>query len=181
MFYTPKHCCECGEKINRDARKNFMSRRFCEICESEFKIVDWLPRLFFVVCALIAVAGFGSSLKKSVQPLNISTTPIVSLSSKENRSLQNSQVSTNQINQAAINADLSKKQAPLLDVSQKTERGKPGVGENPQNSVSETAYFCGAQTKKGSPCSRRVKGNVRCWQHKGQPAMLPPEKLIAEK
>ena len=38
-------------------------------------------------------------------------------------------------------------------------------------------YICGARTKKGAPCSRRVHGQVRCWQHKGMPAMLPVEKL----
>lgn len=38
-------------------------------------------------------------------------------------------------------------------------------------------YICGARTKKGTPCSRRVHGPVRCWQHKGAPAMLPQEKL----
>lgn len=42
----------------------------------------------------------------------------------------------------------------------------------------EQAYTCGARTKKGKPCSRRVHGPVRCWQHKGLPAMLPPEKLM---
>jgi hypothetical protein len=31
------------------------------------------------------------------------------------------------------------------------------------------AYFCGAVTKKGTPCSRRVKAPGRCWQHAGQP------------
>lgn len=42
----------------------------------------------------------------------------------------------------------------------------------------EQVYSCGARTKKGKPCSRRVHGPVRCWQHKGMTAMLPPEKLI---
>ncbi|MGI8495344.1 MAG: hypothetical protein ACR2L1_08550 [Pyrinomonadaceae bacterium] len=179
MFYTPKHCCECGEKIDENTRNFFSSRRFCEICESEFKIVDWLPRLFFVVCSVVAVIGIGSSLRKTDQPLSISTAPLVSVSSKENR---NPQVLTSQINQtAADNSDFSKKQAPLLDANKKTALSKPEQREGLQNPVSETVYFCGAQTKKGIPCSRRVKGNVRCWQHKGQPAMLPPDKLIAEK
>ena len=44
--------------------------------------------------------------------------------------------------------------------------------------VAEEIYVCGARTKKGRPCSRRVHGFVRCWQHKGMPAMLPPEKLV---
>ena len=41
----------------------------------------------------------------------------------------------------------------------------------------EEVYLCGAQTKKGTPCSRRVHGPVRCWQHKGARAMTSPEKL----
>jgi len=44
--------------------------------------------------------------------------------------------------------------------------------------ISDQLYTCGARTKKGTPCSRRVHGPVRCWQHKGAPAMLPAEKLI---
>jgi len=44
--------------------------------------------------------------------------------------------------------------------------------------VAEQIYMCGARTKKGTPCSRRVHGPVRCWQHKGLPAMLPQEKLL---
>ena len=44
----------------------------------------------------------------------------------------------------------------------------------------EKIYTCGARTKKGTPCSRRVHGPVRCWQHKGLPAMLPQEKLLIQ-
>jgi hypothetical protein len=43
--------------------------------------------------------------------------------------------------------------------------------------ATEEVYICGARTKKGTPCSRRVHGPVRCWQHKGASAMLPLEKL----
>jgi hypothetical protein len=39
--------------------------------------------------------------------------------------------------------------------------------------------ICGARTKKGTPCQRRVRGGVgRCWQHRGKPAILPPSKLV---
>ena len=44
----------------------------------------------------------------------------------------------------------------------------------------EPFYTCGARTKKGTPCSRRVHGPVRCWQHKGTKAMLPQEKLLVK-
>ena len=52
----------------------------------------------------------------------------------------------------------------------------PVAADSP--SQTENVYTCGARTKKGKPCSRRVHGPIRCWQHKGLPAMLPPEKLV---
>ncbi len=55
------------------------------------------------------------------------------------------------------------------------------ANSTPQPSpVLEQIYTCGARTKKGTPCSRRVHGPVRCWQHKGAKAMLPPEKLLVK-
>ncbi len=47
----------------------------------------------------------------------------------------------------------------------------------PVSATVDDTYICGARTKKGTPCSRRVHGPVRCWQHKGLPAILPTEKL----
>jgi hypothetical protein len=42
----------------------------------------------------------------------------------------------------------------------------------------EAVYICGARTKKGTPCHRRVHAaGERCFQHKGMTAMLPLEKL----
>lgn len=43
--------------------------------------------------------------------------------------------------------------------------------------LEEAVYICGARTKKGTPCSRRVHQPTRCWQHKGMKAMLTEEKL----
>jgi hypothetical protein len=50
----------------------------------------------------------------------------------------------------------------------------------PAVTTTEATYICGARTKKGTPCSRRVHGPVRCWQHKGEKAMLPVEKLVVK-
>jgi hypothetical protein len=62
--------------------------------------------------------------------------------------------------------------------------GSPGhLGVNPNSSpagVEEAVYICGARTKKGTPCSRRVHQPARCWQHKGMKAMLPAEKLVVK-
>jgi hypothetical protein len=58
-----------------------------------------------------------------------------------------------------------------------TSAALPSNGVNSPATATEEIYTCGARTKKGTPCSRRVHGAVRCWQHKGMPAMLAQEKL----
>jgi hypothetical protein len=62
-------------------------------------------------------------------------------------------------------------------VTQDPTSGATTFQQSPLSTVTEPLYTCGARTKKGTPCSRRVHGPVRCWQHKGAPAMLPLEKL----
>ena len=50
----------------------------------------------------------------------------------------------------------------------------PGMASTPAvNMIEADVYICGARTKKGTPCSRRVHGPVRCWQHKGMPSIIP--------
>jgi hypothetical protein len=65
---------------------------------------------------------------------------------------------------------------PLV-IERPVQSAQPGVPVTQPSPTTEQAYTCGARTKKGKPCSRRVNGPVRCWQHKGLPAMLPLERL----
>ena len=53
------------------------------------------------------------------------------------------------------------------------------AGERPTE-PEEVVYICGARTKKGTPCQRRVRGPGRCWQHRGKAPMLPPSKLVVQ-
>lgn len=65
-------------------------------------------------------------------------------------------------------------ESPLRSSSGMTPAGTRADAPAP---LTEEVYTCGARTKKGTPCARRVHGPVRCWQHKGMRAMLPQEKL----
>jgi hypothetical protein len=67
---------------------------------------------------------------------------------------------------------------PLVIERPAQQSSQTGTPITPPPSTTEQVYTCGARTKKGKPCSRRVHGPVRCWQHKGLPAMLPAEKLV---
>ena len=71
--------------------------------------------------------------------------------------------------------------SPLWKTEGESGANRAGIPENAAVQLMEEAvYICGARTKKGTPCSRRVHQPTRCWQHKGMKAMLPTEKLIVK-
>ena len=174
MLFRPKFCSNCGEKIERLDWGIFTSRRFCPICETEFKGQDLIPRAIVVASLLVGVFGVGSYLKggnapipplvtkQSTKPIN--QPPVVNPVSSQ-------PANTNQPPQAADTQSSMSMPRTLVSRSPVTQQQilKP-VEE-------ESSYYCGAETKKGTPCTRRVKGNTRCFQHKGMPAILPPDKL----
>lgn len=47
--------------------------------------------------------------------------------------------------------------------------------ESPNDLLDNTKLtLCGARTKKGTPCRRRVSPGRRCYQHQDQPSILAP-------
>jgi len=179
MPYKPKYCCQCGEPIERTYWTLLTSRRFCELCETDYKLEDWIPRAIFAVGILFGLFGMGMFLQKAEKPLNL----VSSNSTNINKSLVNNQVSVNANAQSFAKLQEtnhvpeqlpSKSTITAIKQNLKTQKV-----ENQPSAAPEIVYFCGAETKKGMPCSRRMKGGGRCWQHTGKAAMLPPEKLIA--
>lgn len=170
MPYKPKYCCQCGEKIDRVEWKFWMSWRFCELCETDYKIHEWTPRVLFVIALLLGLFGIGTYFQKPNKQLAIASSPIVESNIKSDLKQTKAapQVS-------ADDSVLSSVKAPFASVP---TASKPLPSAAPTISA-EKVYFCGAPTKKGTLCSRRVKNGGRCWQHEGQTALLPQEKLIA--
>jgi hypothetical protein len=70
--------------------------------------------------------------------------------------------------------------SPLYQKQDGTTTENTARGNAALSLTSEVIYTCGARTKKGTPCSRRVHGPVRCWQHKGMPAIVPQDKLLVK-
>lgn len=79
-----------------------------------------------------------------------------------------------------IGRALHPKPPPLIIQRASQTATAPNNPSSPAALVEEQVYICGARTKKGTPCSRRVHGPVRCWQHKGLKAMVPQEKLLVK-
>ena len=181
MSYTPNFCCQCGDKIDRIDWNITTSRRFCDVCENEFKFYDWLPLMAVTFGILLSIIGIGSFWQKSGSSDNKLTKQFVSSSPNVNK---NSAVKTNteqilsdqnvnRLVQPQPNNLTVETKSPVVSSAKTTKQSEIA----PSESV-EKIYFCGAQTKKGSPCSHKVKGGGRCWQHKGQPAMMAQEKLL---
>jgi hypothetical protein len=151
--YRPNFCSECGEKIIRLRWRVWTSRQFCNACARRFRKERWLSALLAI--AILLCLGFitGRALKPERAQLII-------------------QRGAHAVTSAQNGLDHSSGASAT-----KTELASGAANTQPVT-PDEDVYICGARTKKGTPCSRRVHGLVRCWQHKGMPAMLPPEKLI---
>ena len=57
-----------------------------------------------------------------------------------------------------------RRESPPIVIQRTTSTTAPGTSATPV--IEEKVYTCGARTRKGKPCSRRVKEPGRCWQHK---------------
>lgn len=181
MFYKPNYCCNCGEKIERVNWSFTDSQRFCDVCKSDFVLQRLIPKLFVGLMAFVGIFGIGSYWRNGEKPLNVSTKQFAvnPQTSSKNTATQSSQVNANSnIQQLAQANNVQTNSQNALQAQNLITKPAVKQSQNIPISAEETVYYCGAMTKKGTPCSRRVKGGGRCWQHKGQTAMLPPEKLL---
>lgn len=179
MLYKPNYCCNCGEKIERVNWSFTASRRFCDVCKNDFMAQELLPKVFVGLMAIVGIFGAGSYLRSGEKPLNVLNKQPVAASPNPNKNPANYTNAGSNVQQLtqANNVQTEKQIAP--QTQNLTTKPQVKQVETAPVPAQETVYFCGAPTKKGTPCSRRVKGGGRCWQHKGQTALLPPEKLIA--
>jgi hypothetical protein len=149
-MYRANFCVECGDRLTLKSWRAFLGRRLCDHCAERFG--SFAAGRPFIVIVLIALAAFafGRYLRPAPPPLII---------------------------QRAANS-------PLSDAAVEFAAANPASRNNsadPKATASQAddeVYICGARTKKGTPCRRRVHAaGERCFQHKGMPAMLPLEKL----
>jgi len=167
MFFRPNFCGSCGEKIQRAEWKLFTSRRFCDVCAVENQGHEWLPRTVVAAGILAGLFGFGSFLRSGPPPQVVP--------------LRSEQIEKPEVRPVAETASRLRQDEAVPAqkdgiVQTGADRIMPIAGNLqpvPNGTASEQpVYYCGALTKKGKPCSRRVKYKGRCWQHTGQPSAL---------
>jgi hypothetical protein len=155
-MYRPNFCAECGERVQRARWRVWTSRRFCAACEVRFRRRSAAATL--AACACLVALGFAAG--RGVRP---SRPPLVVIHG-------GSADGGNRVAGAGPQA--------AAGGAQVSDDGSDGTTAERPTDSREVVSVCGARTKKGTPCSRRVRGTGRCWQHRGKPAMLPAERLI---
>ena len=146
-------CSECGEQLERKGWRARFRGSLCEHCTQRLGRSNVLRPLIAIATVALAAFAIGRYMRPSPPPLII---------------------------QRAANSPLSDLPVNLNDnPSAAKQANTPNVNAGVTAATANDAvYFCGARTKKGTPCQRRVHvAGERCFQHKGMPAMLPLEKL----
>jgi len=161
-MFRPKYCCNCGEKIERVEWRLWTSRRFCGLCSTEYKHLDILPIAAVCAGAFLSILGltlfFGVSNQqtnkaRTEKPVNITKqlkpAPLYSQSGANTYVHNTGSAVDNLITNGSGNSAVQNPEQPV-----------------PNATTSEDeVFYCGALTKKGTPCSRRVKKKGFCWQH----------------
>jgi hypothetical protein len=155
-MYKPNFCAECGAKLLRLRWYFWTSRRFCNDCARRLLKARLIPALLAALALITAGYVVGRARRDAPPPLIINRRSDSLLTDGEAGTLTSRAATT----KSGANQNEAQGSSPVT--------------------VEEVIYLCGARTKKGTPCSRRVHGPVRCWQHKGMPAMLPQEKLLVK-
>ena len=162
-MYKPNFCNECGERVERERWRPWTSRRFCDGCGRRFRRRRFVTPAF--VCAGVMCVCFmlGRAGRPAPPPLRVE---------RGEMSLAAAPAAPSWPAGRDERADGAP--APATDKGY----GPDGTaGERPTD-PGEVVSICGARTKKGTACQRRVRGAGRCWQHRGKAAVLPPSKLV---
>ena len=165
-MYRPNFCAECGNHVERARWRWWTSGRFCAACDGRFKRRRAVAAVFGSLALLGAGFVAGRAGRPVAPPLVIERgTPFYAPAA----------------NPLSAPASLATAEQPTRANAPGGARyGADGSPDERPTDPSETISMCGARTKKGTPCSRRVRGTGRCWQHVGRSAILPASKLIIQ-
>jgi hypothetical protein len=140
---APRFCSECGERLMLKRLGSLPFRAYCYRCLPRFR-----PARLMLIVALASCAAIGFTIghfTAAREPFYYLGTPIDPSSVRINPSSD--------------------------DKPTHSSRSSEGVTHSEHLVISPSAAgaICGARTKSGRPCQRKVKGGGYCWQHRSKP------------
>jgi hypothetical protein len=166
-MHVANYCAECGARLKTKGWRAWLNGNFCKDCAHRLGRTGRARPLAVIAIIIIAAFALGRYLRPGAPPLIIERTA--------NSPLSDLPVNLNDTAKPARGNAKSQNEG-----TQASDDPSTRPTANPE-SADDVVYLCGARTKKGTPCQRRVHfAGERCYQHKGKPAILPPEKLIVK-
>ncbi len=157
MWYQPKFCSECGEKIARAEWKFWHSRQFCDLCSTKHQVFDATGRFSLLLVPIILIGFAASAFMPGKMSNQLKSTAPPAKSFVSDKKLKDVEPKAVFSQQPSVLQEQQKQGILAASREQEISGG---------NRQTEEIYFCGAPTKKGTPCTRRVKVKGLCWQHK---------------
>ena len=131
-----RFCSECGARLKIKRGLTLPIRSFCKICSPRYRSVRLILVLLPIICA---AAGFVIGHQAAArEPFHFIGTPV----------------------------DLSANRVPQSRDSNHVHQADENIGQTYQLRRLAAGTLCGAQTKSGKPCRRKVKAGGACWQHR---------------
>jgi hypothetical protein len=176
MIFKSKYCAECGCELEDSKSGIFTASKFCQACKPAFRKIELLSRFGSAAlagCALLLGAGayLGSQQKGQIEikkgELAATAPATVTLKKVDPADKLSENIKKSEGDNAAEGLkpdDKSESGGKLID-------GKrlPSI----QIEAADGDYTCSARTSKGTPCTRKVKKGLKCWQHAGKQAKQP--------
>lgn len=164
MFYKPKFCSECGQRIIREEWSFRHSRQYCDLCSTDHQISElWNKWSVLLIPILIVGSAFVSfrSQRAEPAPAGVQNAP---------RTLKSTSVAVPETRSIAEKS-LTDTREPVSGTERAQEQDTNSsrasdTKQRPNLADDEKIFKCGAPTKKGTPCTRRVKTPGPCWQHR---------------
>lgn len=166
MFFRPSFCANCGVRIERAEWRLWTSRRFCDVCAIELKEHEILPKAIGAVMTLITIVAVGIAFSTGQRSNELQA---LKVEPKRDTVAEKRTESFEPVGQS-IAAQPKEIQPEIRNLASTTEQQIAAM-KKPKVVIEESPIYCGAETKKGTPCSRRVKEATRCYQHQGMPSM----------
>jgi hypothetical protein len=137
-----RFCSECGAQLRVKAIARVPVRAFCAHCSPRFNSARLMLSAALVFCTAIGFAA--GNYTKAREPFYFIGTPVEARSNRAGHATDRD----------AARSSRSTEPAPQREQVVIS----PGTAEG----------ICGAPTKSGRPCQRKVKDGGYCWQHRGK-------------
>lgn len=163
-MYRPRYCRECGQRIERERWRSWHSTGFCDRCAPRFHL-DWLGRTSALI-TIGAVIGFGLGSWDAAR--QTAPAPPLQIEPQTTTVLADLGSALAQGQEKESSANSGSRRNPPPDRPESTPDQSSAKSTTRSKSRAEQVSICGAPTKSGKPCRRRVKGGGRCWQHRNK-------------